>query len=456
MTRHSKLLRAVAVCSPVALLLGTLPAHAQEPAPAPAAPTPAAPAPLPPPTEPAPVEALPAAPEPQPVPPAATGAVGDANLAPVQPEAGTTPEIPPQPAAAPSDEAPMGAPTAPAEDAKTVFEKSIDYSVWGRVHGLANNGDKLDDVSAAGLFELHVFGQVHENIKFTFNLTTGFNPELTRGVTLLDGIIQFELHDLFNVWAGRMLVPSDRQNFSGVWFSAPWFYPGFYPNGLVVAPRQGPWGRNDGATIWGQVGGGLFKYYAGAFDLHDGSQSPLYSGRLNLSLLNPEPGYYHSSTYYGKDILAIGVSGQAKNDGSVGVAPPPAMPGDEPGAAPTGDYYGFSADILFEKDLGSSGVLDLEAAYYYFDGEYEAVEQGWFALASYLLPAGTGPGRLQPLVRVSQAVPTADDADPSTMIEGQLGYVIDAYSARLALGYQHGELDDAKYNSLYLGAQFMK
>ena len=53
----------------------------------------------------------------------------------------------------------------------------------------------------------------------------------------------------------------------------------------------------------------MFKYYAGAFDLHGAPDSPLYSGRINLGLLNPEPGYYHSSTYYGgKDILAIGVA----------------------------------------------------------------------------------------------------------------------------------------------------
>jgi hypothetical protein len=38
----------------------------------------------------------------------------------------------------------------------------------------------------------------------------------------------------------------------------------------------------------------------------------------------------------------------------------------------------------------------------------------------------------------------------------QLGYVIAAYSARLALGYHYTKTGDVKGNALYLGAQFMK
>jgi len=51
----------------------------------------------------------------------------------------------------------------------------------------------------------------------------------------------------------------------------------------------------------------LFKYYAGVYDLYDVTQKPLYSGRISLHLLNPEPGYYGSSTFYGKDLLGIGI-----------------------------------------------------------------------------------------------------------------------------------------------------
>ena len=92
---------------------------------------------------------------------------------------------------------------------------------------------------------------------------------------ILDLIGKLELHKTFNLWVGRMLVPSDRSNFSGPWFMAPWNYPGFYPGlGAPAGPRQGAFGRNDGATVWGDFGGGTFKYYLGAFDLRQREREP--------------------------------------------------------------------------------------------------------------------------------------------------------------------------------------
>ena len=53
------------------------------------------------------------------------------------------------------------------------------------------------------------------------------------------------------------------------WFEAPWYYPGTFSAHGFVGPREGAFGRNDGVTAWGQVQGGLFKYYVGAFDLDE-------------------------------------------------------------------------------------------------------------------------------------------------------------------------------------------
>jgi hypothetical protein len=243
-----------------------------------------------------------------------------------------------------------------------------------------------------------------------------------------------------------MLVPVDRSNFSGYWFAAPWYYPGFgFADGQVTAPRQGPFGRNDGVTVWGQVGGGTFKYYAGVYDLYDVDTTPLYSGRLSLHLLNPEPGYYNSSTYYGKDLLAIGAGVQAKKDGSVA-----------PGGMLSDDYSEFNVDVLFEKNFDGAGVLDVEGAFYKFNGDFEPTDAGWYGLVSYLLPNDIGPGKLQPLVRVQQAIPSLDEADTSTLIEAQLGYVVNSYATRFALGYRNGSAGDLEVQALYFGAQFLK
>lgn len=54
-------------------------------------------------------------------------------------------------------------------------------------------------------------GEVIKGIKGTVNAerTPNYN------FRILDAIGQIELHDAFNVWAGRMLPPSDRANLAG-------------------------------------------------------------------------------------------------------------------------------------------------------------------------------------------------------------------------------------------------
>ena len=334
----------------------------------------------------------------------------------------------------------------PAEEAPAVdaTKAPITVNAWARV-GMVLQGisdpEKLDHLTESGDLELHTDGQITDEIGLTGNIVGSFSPSDGNGtVELLDVIGRFDITDPFHVWVGRMLVPSDRANFSGAWFASPWFYPGLLGSG----PHQGPHGRNDGMTVWGQAEGGLFKYYVSAFDLHDTAKKPLWSGRLNLSLLNPEPGYYHSSTYYGaKDILAIGVAGQLQNDGSV----------DPAGMAPVDDYAEFNADVLFEKNLSGSGTLTLEGAFYKYVGDND-LKLSWLVLASYLTPEKVGPGKLQPLIRLQQAKPQVGDAQLS--FEGQLGYVIADYAARLALGYKYTKQGPAKGNAIFLGAQFQK
>ena len=411
--------------------------HAQDVPPAQPPPDVAA---QPPATPPAPEAPPSAAPTPEPVAPAA-------------PVAPTPAEVPPT-ETNPKPMAPPEAAAEPAPEPEDVTKKPIDVHAWLRVDGILH-GPKPKQVKHLTEnvdTELHTDGQITKEIGLTLNLTALLGPAGSPAdqgtVSVLDAIGRFDITDPFHIWVGRMLVPSDRANFSGTWFEAPWFYPGTYSAAGFIGPHEGPFGRNDGATVWGQFGGGLFKYYAGAFDLYDGTSSPLWSGRLNLSLLNPEPGYYHSSTYYGQDILAIGVGAQLKNKGAST-------------ATSTDDYAEFNADVLFEKAL-DGGAFDLEGAVYAYSGAAEPFKYSYLALISYLTPTAVGPGKLQPLVRLQQARLRLID-ETETSIEAQLGYVIAAYSARLALGYQYTKaLVDpmtgarSASNYIYLGAQFLK
>jgi hypothetical protein len=402
---------------------------------APAAPPAAAPAPVAAPA-PAPVETTPAAPA---------------------PVVTATPVAPEPVAAEPPPAAPEEPP--PAEEAAAPSPMSI--GAWAHL-GTNIDGaeDKLDRVTADGELNLLFSADLIEGFGMTANLVGGYGGGvISSDVSVMDLHAKIGVDDAFNIWIGRMLVPSDRANFSGVWFAAPWYYPGlhsFVP-AAPVGPRQGPSGRNDGLTFWGQFAGGLFKYYAGAYDLHETSGKALFSGRLNLSLINPEPGYYHSSTYYGgKDLLAIGVSGQFEKDGSVGLEedPDPTMMGEDGEIPDADDYSGFSADVLFEKNFGEGGVLDLEGAFYAYMGDYEAFKHSYFLTASWMTANKIGVGKIQPLIRFQQAKP--ETGDTSTIIEPQIGYVIDNYATRLALGFAYHKQGDFKDNKIFLGIQVQK
>jgi TRAP-type mannitol/chloroaromatic compound transport system permease large subunit len=69
---------------------------------------------------------------------------------------------------------------------------------------------------------------------------------------------------------------------------SPWTYPGFFSVGdalVVAAPAEGPSGRNVGTSIWGDIGKGTFKYYAGAFNLNNVQDRPLLSVRLAYAVI---------------------------------------------------------------------------------------------------------------------------------------------------------------------------
>jgi hypothetical protein len=438
------------------LYAGLASAQAAAPAPAPA-PAPAIPG--------VPATIAPAAPPTGPIPaPIAGSAAPVAGTAVAPAPAVVTPAAEPMPP--PPDVAP-----APVDPMAEKY-KHIDMGIWLRTSMALQNSSnpkKLDGVGMGGEMELHFSNQMRKTVAWTANLVAAYGApdggsfylppggSINGSVSILDLIAQFEPDDAFHLWVGRMLVASDRSNFSGPYFMAPWIYPlllgpqTFGNAYAVVGPREGPSGRSDGATVWGQFQGGLLKYYLGVYDLYDAAQKPLVSGRINLSLLSPEPGYYSSSTYYGKDILAIGVGGQYKKNAENTI---------KLGEAGLRDYGMFNADILFEKDLAASGVVDVEGAFYKYIGDGEGLSSSYMAMASYLTPE-TGVGKFQPLVRIQQAIEkkASDGGGDNTvsMVDAQVGYVVDSYSTRFALGFTHAsDGGNRTSNSVFAGVQLQK
>jgi hypothetical protein len=302
------------------------------------------------------------------------------------------------------------APTAPSADApKVSFGVGLraQYSYDPKVRGQDFSQDIGTNVRP------YISGSANRYVKFQANLDSNFTGT-TGNVQVLDAIFKIEVNDFINVWAGRMLPPSDRANLSGPYYQNSWNYPvhaNLYP--AIYA------GRSNGAAYWGQAGGGIFKWQLGMFDL-TGTDRPLAAGRLVLNFLDPEPGYYNSSTYYGeKDVLAVGVTGQYQKNGNTTLG--------------TGlDGTAASVDLLLEKRLGGSGTLSVEGAYYNFEG----TDQGssFWGLLGYLAPGKQGIGTLQVVARLQRLYPDGG-GDYSTFDAG-LHYIMNGHAARAALNYQ--------------------
>ena len=309
---------------------------------------------------------------------------------------------------------------------------------------------------------LYFNGKGHERIGFEFNtdinnaqpfdgVPGGFPTFMTGEMRILDAIVKFQISDNIHLWTGRFLPPSDRSNLSGPFFLNAWNFP-FTQFGFPNIFQ----GRDDGAALWGEYGGGLFKWALGAFEGEShggpitlgqpGTDNLMFTGRVVLNLLDPEPGYYNASTYYGaKDILAIGATLMHRSSNT-----------DLPGPA-MADYTGWNIDGLFETTLPNRGVVTLEGAYYNFDDNNGLVGgmpvtlpssattggnrqgQSYFMLGSYMFPRRfcmlNVPGRFQVMGRYQnyeRETIGAFAGGTDDQVDLQLNYIMFSHNARIS------------------------
>ena len=320
---------------------------------------------------------------------------------------------------------------------------------------------------------IYTHAQLNRLIKGTLNFEGTHGAESTTGgarvgenFEIYEAIAQFEFDPEFNIWAGRMLTPSDRSNLDGPYFLSAWLYPGVvaqYPSQLA--------GRDTGVTIWGKLMDQHLIYSAGAFEGHNnykGASSQddnlLYAGRIQYDFWGEgmTPAYYTASTFYGKDYLSLGFASQYQNNG-VG------------SANAKGNYLAYNADLLWEKDLGVC-FLDLEAGIYKFDTDNKSdvskslisttpsitanvggIKQGkaYLLSSALLFPQQVGWGRLQPYFRYQKfdadstkgdgGILSVDVASSDTkQYDYGINYVIDGHNARLSATYTKNDFSNAK------------
>jgi hypothetical protein len=287
---------------------------------------------------------------------------------------------------------------------------------------------------------LYFGASLNKNIKGMFN--TEWDGEQIR---VLDAAGQFAVAPELNVWAGRLLSPSDRANMAGPYYSLG----GGYWAG--VASRYGFnggifRGRDDGVVVWGNAVGGRLGYSAGAFEGHTfgigaltqgqakaagigAADDLMVAGRLQYDFWDTELGYYGTGNYLGeKNILAIGFAARHQKHGVLTLAA-------------TGDYTSYNFDFLLEKKMPGSGAYALEAAYYNYDTDGVILsEQGkaYSAGAAYIFDQAMGWGKLQPFVRYQKFSP--DTNIDTRQVDAGVNYIIEGYNAQLSAVYSRTKI----------------
>jgi hypothetical protein len=328
----------------------------------------------------------------------------------------------------------------------------IDVGAWVRASGLFQGSDpsKVNDWHMNNAYaELHTGGKVTKEVGVTLNLNANMANYGTSGggggVALEDAIISFDFMPEFHVWAGHLLVQVDRSNSSGPFFMIPWNFPGFLTVGgttAVGAPAEGPFGRNNGINVWGDLADGKLSYFAGVYDNGNIATSPLFSGKLRLALLDPEKGFWGNGSYFGdKDIFTIDLGGQVQDHGSTTVAG-----GDK-------TYADVNVDALFEKKLPGGSWFTADAAYYHFNVNDGGVSNSLYALVAYATPT-VGVGHIQPMVRYQWADVKAGTGTNPWNLDVAVAYLIKGPALRLVGTYSYDYLaTNVTANSIQIGAQ---
>jgi len=406
---------------------------------------------------------------PPPLPPApAEGAGAPATTATMMPPPAPPPGAGPPATAAVPAPIPVGAvPKGPVPPAwPPAAMPNIDFG--GRLRAgfrLQGSSDpkKLNDITQTLSAELYASGQITPMWRWLVVLTTNdaggaAGQTSTIPVSVLDAVAGFTPIPEFQIYAGRLLVMADRYSPSGPWGLDEWFYPGLFPGAPPALPKSGPSGRDYGVAAWGAPLGGHVKYYAGAYQLQDPMLSPLLSGRLQVSLLSPEPNWFHRTTYYGeRDLISIGVGGQYQKNGAV-MAVPPAMMGMMAPPAMLDNYGEVNADLIVEKRLGDAGAVSLEGAYYNFQGRYHPWKYSAVAAVAYTSPILAGIGKLRPSFRFQQAqgrqvVADGPSLDPTRAYDVQLTYSAMAWFAHVIVNYRRYDVSVASPTGARAGTE---
>lgn len=298
------------------------------------------------------------------------------------------------------------------------------------VHTDPAHGESTDQFQANDA-RIYINGSVTKDIKFMFN--TDYDS-VTNKIGVLDAAAQISLSPQINIWAGRLLPPSDRANLAGPFYGHEWLS---FTDGIQDGYPFVFQGRDNGVVWWGDFAKKI-KVSAGAFDggSATGKSDVIGAARVQIDFWDAEEGYYLNRTYYGdKNLLSIGGATQVQ-DG----------------------HTATTIDFLLEKKVGKGGAFTIEGEYSNYNrlGGYDsryAKSQGAYGLASYLFPKKVGAGKFEILGKYAKADFT-HGATPSynqKTTEVNLNYIIKPFNAMVQAFFQDERFNRQRPNTWLAG-----
>jgi hypothetical protein len=334
-------------------------------------------------------------------------------------------------------------------DEQTKGEVGIWMQTWFQYVEDGKGNDDLNDFLIRRAY-MYLKGQVTERVSFFTHIASDKvgmegldNPSvgLGSGVAWRDLWITFNLHKALKIQVGRMYVPLTRNygtTSTKCMLTADLpFLQGGSRGGIFYASKVG---RDDSVVIWGNPLDGLLQYRFMISEGVEGANNPednlRFVGRLSLSLLEPETGWFNKGTYLGqKKVLSLGLGFQSQDDLTLGF-----VPGK--------DNEVWTADVFFDHPVGE-GAVTFEAAYIdienctesqpdmYTDLDAGEDAENWYFNVGYLLPGSFGPGQLQPYFRYENLDVDGAGNDETDFYSGGVNYFMKGHNCKITADYMN-------------------
>ncbi len=269
------------------------------------------------------------------------------------------------------------------------------------------SGENKDDSTASFNFRrnrIALMGKYGENISLYVQTEYTENQNVTPltvrdddsggNFSLLDAVIRFRVDDAFHVNVGKFKYNLSRENLEDC------LAPLTLDRSLFIrAPFVTT--RDRGVAAWGNLFKDRFQYRVDVMEGRSATTSAApapdssfrFSGRVHVTLLDPEKEYGYRGTYLGKKrILTAGAAFQYEPD--VAYA-------DIVAKADKKDYKGWTADLFFEYPVEEVGTFTVSGAYERIDlddafkganPDPDAIglngeKNGYYVKAGYMLPS---------------------------------------------------------------------